>query len=79
MSTSSAVDVLHRLARGEILERQAGTYFIRGERVLAKLAHNLIRLEFVMPPPNLFTPNGGQITDAGRTELQNLEQTNDRK
>ena len=76
MSVNSTAGLLRRLARGEILERQAKTYFVRGERVLARLANNLIRLEFVEPPPNLFTPNGGQITDAGRAELQNLEQTN---
>ena len=78
MSKTSIAAVLRRLSRGEILEQQAGTYFLRGERLAARMARNLIRLGFVEPPPNLFAPNGGQITNAGRTELQNLEKANGR-
>ena len=72
MNTSPTVAVLRCLARGEILEQQAGTYWVRGERISTRLVQDLIRLGFVEPPPNLFSPNGGQITDAGRAELQNL-------
>ena len=79
MNTSPTVTVLRRLARGEILEQQAGTYWVRGERISARLARKLIRLEFVELPPNLFTSTTGRITDAGYAELQTLENLNDRK
>ena len=78
MNTRPTITALRRLANGEILEQQAGTYWVRGERISTRLARDLIRLEFVLPP-NLFTSTTGRITDAGFAELQNLEKTNDLK
>ena len=67
------LDVLRRLSDGAVLECQARTYFLRGERVPARIARNLIRLGLVEPPPDLFAPLGGRLTAEGFDELQKLE------
>ncbi len=69
------LDVLLRLSRGEILEYQSRKYFLRGDRVQAKLGRKLVRNGLAEPPPNLFAPDGGRITTLGMLKLQELEKT----
>ncbi len=77
MRTHRNVDVLRQLSRGEILERQSRRYFLRGVRVPWRLAKGLVDKGLVEPPPTLFSPIGGRITDLGLAQLEQLEKTYD--
>ena len=76
MSLHRIVDVLHQLSQGEILERQSRRYFVRGVRVPSRLARGLVGKGLVEPPPTLFSPIGGRITDLGLAQLEQLENRN---
>ncbi len=77
MRRDRTVDVLRRLSQGEILERQTRRYFLRGVRVPWRLAKGLVDNGLVEPPPTLFSPIGGRITDLGLAQLEQLEKTDD--
>ena len=71
------LDFLQQLAGGEILEFQARIFAIRGNRVPKTIARKMLKAGFVEPPPDLFTPSGGRITDAGLVSLNMLENNHD--
>ena len=75
MISNSTVDVLRQLSQGEILEHQFRRYFLRGVRVPSRLARGLVGKGLVEPPPTLFTPIGGRITDLGLEQLNQLEKS----
>ena len=77
MSPHRTAGILRQLSQGEILERQSRRYFLRGVRVPWRLAKALVDNGLVEPPPTLFTPVGGRITDLGLTQLEQLEKTYD--
>ena len=65
--------LLQKLAEGAILEFQGRVFLIRGNRVHARMARNLLRAGLIEPPPDLFTPTGGRITEDGLVKLNMLE------
>ena len=73
MKLQRALDVLRQLSRNEVLEYQSGKHFLRGELVPTWLARKLVSKGFVEPPPTLFAPAGGRLTELGLTELNRLE------
>ncbi len=73
MSLQRTVDVLRQLSRGEILEYQSRRYVLRGEPVPTWLARRLVHEGFAEPPPTLFAPAGGRLTELGLAELVRLE------
>lgn len=77
MSLNHTVDILRQLSFGEILERQSRRYFLRGVWVPWRLARGLVDNGLVEPPPTLFDPIGGRITDLGLAQLEQLEKSYD--
>ena len=73
MSFQRTLDVLRQLSRNEVLEYQSRKYFLRGELVPTWLARRLVGKGFVEPPPTLFAPVGGRLTELGLAELNRLE------
>lgn len=76
--TTQEISILQDLYDGERLEFQGQNYTIRGRRVPSCIARKMIKSGLVEPPPDLFTPSGGRITDHGRATLINLENDYDR-
>ncbi len=50
---------------------------MRGVRLPSRLAKRLVDNGLVEPPPTLFSPIGGRITDLGLAQLEQLEKTYD--
>lgn len=65
--------LLQQLADGAILEFQTRAFSIRGDRVPTRIARSSVRAGLIEPPPDLFTPKGGQITEDGLVKLNTLE------
>ena len=70
--------LLQQLKRGGILEFQGRAFSIRGNRVPTRIARNSVRAGLIEPPPDLFTPSGGRITEDGLVKLNTLEKYYDR-
>jgi hypothetical protein len=72
-SPDHAFDILQRLASGETLEFQARSFSIGGVSAHTRAARDLIKNGFVEDPPDLFSPYGGRITEAGMAEYHKQE------